>query len=124
MNRTTDESWFGFQQKGEMFVSSVASRYSVSVRCVQCFLSLGIKRTRVAADHLLPSSVEVKNDWSHTSVSPACLRCFDKGNFILTWCWLVQTDAEPSFSINGAATSLNKDCSAELVKMCSKVYKL
>jgi hypothetical protein len=33
-------------------------------------LSLGVKRPGREADHSLPSSAEVKNEWSYTSISP------------------------------------------------------
>jgi hypothetical protein len=66
--------WF---PAGEMSVSSIASRCSISVWCLLGALSLGIKRPRVEADHSLPSSVEVKNKWSYTLVSPTCLHGLD-----------------------------------------------
>jgi len=36
-------------------------------------LSLGVKRPRCEADHLPPSSAEVKNAWTYDSTPPICL---------------------------------------------------
>jgi hypothetical protein len=41
--------------------------YHCPIQWVQGALSLGVKRPRREADHLPPSSVEVKNAWSYTS---------------------------------------------------------
>jgi len=39
------------------------------------------KETGSEADHLLPSSTKVKNEWSYTSILPVCLHCVDRDKF-------------------------------------------
>ena len=44
----------------------------------------GVKRPRREADHSLPSSAEVKNQWSYTSVPPICFHDVDRESFAVT----------------------------------------
>jgi len=42
------------------------------------------RRLEREVDHSHPSSAEVKNEWSHNSSSPTCLRGLDRDNFTFT----------------------------------------
>ena len=44
---------------------------------------LGVKQPRCDDEHTFPSSVEVKNEWSYTSVPVVCLNHMDKQIFTL-----------------------------------------
>jgi hypothetical protein len=59
-------------------------RSRISVQCIRA-ISLGVRGVkRPGRDvHALPSSAEVKNEWSYTSASPVCVRGVDKDfNFL------------------------------------------
>jgi hypothetical protein len=44
----------------------------------------GVKRPRRDADHSLPSTTAVKNEWSCPPAHHICLRCVGKDNFTFT----------------------------------------
>jgi hypothetical protein len=61
-----------------IFLLTTASRMALGptqppIQWVPGALSLGVKRPGREADHLPPSSAEVKNAWSYTSIPPMCL---------------------------------------------------
>jgi len=59
-------------------------RSQIPVQCIRAF-SLGVRGVkRPERDvHTLPSSAEVKNEWSYTSASPVCFRDVDRDfNFL------------------------------------------
>jgi hypothetical protein len=67
----------GFDSRQELgiFLFTNASRTALGptqppIQWVPWTLSLGVKRPGLEADHSLPSSAEVKNDWSYTSTPP------------------------------------------------------
>jgi hypothetical protein len=43
--------------------------------------SLLVKRPMREFSHAPPSSAEVKNEWSYTSIPPVCLHSMDRANF-------------------------------------------
>ena len=56
-------------------------RSQIPVQCIQAFFLWGfggLKRSGRDV-HTLPSSAEVKNEWSYTSASPVCFRGVDRG---------------------------------------------
>jgi hypothetical protein len=68
-----------------------------TVSMVTGVLAFGVKRLGRDTDHSPPSSVEVKNEWSSTSVPLICLPGMDRNNFtfntvliILLWDWLFE----------------------------------
>jgi len=59
-------------------IIQIGSRaYPASYTMVPRSLSSGLKRSERKADHSFPSSAEVKNSWSYTSISP-CI--------FMSWC--------------------------------------
>jgi hypothetical protein len=104
--------WFPAEGRDICLLHSVQMSHFSPV-CIGC----SFLEDKATAGWVWPaSSAELKNEWSYT-VSPTCLHGLDRDNFISAWWWSVQTDAEPSFSVNGDVTSLNKDCPAELVNV-------
>jgi hypothetical protein len=58
-----------------IFLLTTASRPTLGltqppIQRVPGALSMGVKQPGREADHSLPSSAEVKNEWSHTSTPP------------------------------------------------------
>ena len=56
----------------------------VSVQWVEVALSMGMKRSGCDADHLSPSSAEIKNEHSYTSSSSTCLHIFYMYTFTMS----------------------------------------
>jgi hypothetical protein len=70
-----DDRWFESQQGLGVFLLTAASRTALGptqppIHRVPESLSVGVKRPGREADHLPPSSAEVKNAWSYTSPPP------------------------------------------------------
>jgi hypothetical protein len=66
---------FDFRRGLGIFHFTTASRTALGptqppIQWVPGALSLGVKRQAREADHSLPSSAEVKNAWSNTSIPP------------------------------------------------------
>jgi hypothetical protein len=45
--------------------------------------ALGVNRPVREADHSVPSSAEIKNEWSYTPTPPTCLHGVERGSFIM-----------------------------------------
>jgi hypothetical protein len=79
---------FDSQRGLETFLFTTASRTALGptqppIQWVPGTLSLGVKRLGREADHLRPSSVEVKNAWSYTSTPQYAF---------MVWCLVKQRD--------------------------------
>jgi hypothetical protein len=80
------DSWQG--QLRDVFNFAIASRPDLGPtqrpnEWIQAALSLGIKRPGRQADHSPPSSAEIKNAWSYTSVPPYVLMALCTGTSLL-----------------------------------------
>ena len=68
------------------------------LQCVPGFLSLGIKWPQREDDPSPPSSVEVKNEWSYTSIQPTPLRCRQGQLYLFSGCFIKYCTLHNSFS--------------------------
>lgn len=52
-------------------------------------LSAGVNQLECKVDHSLPTSADLKNEWSYTSAPPICLHAVDREDFTLTFCCII-----------------------------------